>query len=284
MLKSSEVIAVRHLAEKVSQLSSEARVQLLNFITETFCSECGSGNLVPDFETGEIICGNCGLVQKGIAKDPNSEVEFSISKNTSPTSYLAFGKSLGDTLPYWGICKVLAKMVTPNGEDLTEDLSEELKAFLQKNIGLRARFIRIYNSSVDIPGIKKAIAIGESLCKEFGMIGEDAVKFREYLGKMLRRVCAVAIMQKRDGETFEARRLTITTFVLVWQLMELQNGLRKKVCYQATFPSISSKRRGLSCVPLHRYKIRKKDWDFVLRTVQLVAPTTVLRKPHNGEM
>jgi transcription initiation factor TFIIB len=38
---------------------SRRREKLLN---ENVCSECGSSNLIHDDESGEIICGNCGLV------------------------------------------------------------------------------------------------------------------------------------------------------------------------------------------------------------------------------
>jgi len=36
-----------------------------NQASEEVCSECGSGNIIHDNESGEIICGNCGLVITG---------------------------------------------------------------------------------------------------------------------------------------------------------------------------------------------------------------------------
>ena len=69
------------------------------------CPECGSANLVQDYETGETICGNCGLVirEQMMDKGPEwraftQEEKASRSRVGIPTSYSVHDKGLSTAI------------------------------------------------------------------------------------------------------------------------------------------------------------------------------------------
>jgi transcription initiation factor TFIIB len=69
------------------------------------CLECGSTNLVHDYDTGETVCANCGLVlhEQMIDKGPEwraftKEEKESRSRVGMPTSYSVYDKGLSTTM------------------------------------------------------------------------------------------------------------------------------------------------------------------------------------------
>jgi len=69
------------------------------------CPECGSSNLVHDYDTGETVCGNCGLVlhQQMIDKGPEwraftQEEKDSRTRVGVPTSYSVHDKGLSTAI------------------------------------------------------------------------------------------------------------------------------------------------------------------------------------------
>ena len=69
------------------------------------CPECGSKNLVHDYDTGETICGDCGLVvyDQMMAKGPEwraftQEEKASRSRVGMPTSYSVHDKGLSTSI------------------------------------------------------------------------------------------------------------------------------------------------------------------------------------------
>ena len=69
------------------------------------CPECGSANLVHDYDTGETICVNCGLIlhEQMIDKGPEwraftQEERESRSRVGMPTSYSVYDKGLSTTM------------------------------------------------------------------------------------------------------------------------------------------------------------------------------------------
>ncbi len=69
------------------------------------CPECSSKNLVHDYDTGETICGDCGLVLYGqmLDKGPEwraftQEEKTSRSRVGAPTSYSIYDKGLSTTI------------------------------------------------------------------------------------------------------------------------------------------------------------------------------------------
>src|SRR5450759_4581340 len=69
------------------------------------CPECGSENLVHDYDTGETVCGDCGLVvyEQMMDKGPEwraftQEEKTSRSRVGTPTSYSVHDKGLSTTI------------------------------------------------------------------------------------------------------------------------------------------------------------------------------------------
>jgi len=69
------------------------------------CPECGSGNLVHDYDTGETVCGDCGLVlyEQMMDKGPEwraftQEEKASRSRVGVPTSYSVHDKGLSTAI------------------------------------------------------------------------------------------------------------------------------------------------------------------------------------------
>jgi len=259
--------------ETFEEMSQRNRLALLLQLEERTCAECGSIDL-REIE-GQIVCMNCAIDHnngeqvKHFASD-YFEPDFALGSQGKPPTNLAFGRGLGDTLRstgahYKDIYSVLAKGVGG-----------------KKNLGLRSRQIRIFQTSNEHPTIHSMIEIGSDLCEEFGMVGEDAVFFADHLGKKLRKVGNSALQQKNRGESIEIRRLTIATFVYVWQLMERDRGLRCQISFEDVFPGQRRKREGTwegNGIKPDHYKIRAKDWEFVLWSVMMQPDLPATKKP-----
>jgi len=74
-------------------------------ITVKKCPECGSTNLVHDYDTGETICGSCGLVVQDVMMDEGpewraftQEEKESRSRVGIPTSYSVHDKGLSTSI------------------------------------------------------------------------------------------------------------------------------------------------------------------------------------------
>jgi len=283
----------------LAEMSDTHRLKLLQSLDEKICPECGS--LALREIDNECYCMNCATKRNNgenvkhltnyiaseetrhpknksteNAKEDNVEeafeeengsftTDFKLGSQGKPPTNLAFGRGQGNTITRKDLYQVLAKGVGGS-----------------KDVGLRARQIRIFQSCSEHPTIRNMLENGSELCEEFGMIGRDAVFFADYLGRFLRKVGAAAILQKTNGQSIEARRLSITTFVYVWQLMERDRGLRPQITFEPIFPG---RRRisegtwqGMGIKP-NRYKIRSKDWDFVLWSVMMQPEVPTTKKP-----
>jgi hypothetical protein len=256
------------IEEEYDEMPQSSRLDLLHRLEEKTCPECGSIDLREI--DGQIICMNCAIEHnnggqlKHFAND-YFETDYSLGTQGKPATNLAFGRGNGDTLRRKDTFSVLAKGVGG-----------------KKNLGLRSRQIRIFQTSNEHPTIHSMLEIGSDLCEEFGMTGEDAVFFADHLGKKLRKVGNSALQQKGRGESIEIRRLTIATFVHVWQLMERDRGLRTQISFEDRFPGqrriIEGTWEGKG-IKSDQYKIRAKDWEFVLWSVMIQPNLPATKKP-----
>jgi transcription initiation factor TFIIB len=89
----------------ISQMSMIKKVPIINSHLVDKCPECSSKNLVHDNDTGETICGDCGLVvyEQMMNKGPEwraftSEEKASRSRVGMPTSYSIHDKGLSTTI------------------------------------------------------------------------------------------------------------------------------------------------------------------------------------------
>jgi transcription initiation factor TFIIB len=85
---------------RVSKKESVARQRLIDK-----CPECGSANLIHDYDTGETVCGDCGLVlhEQMMDKGPEwraftQEEKASRSRVGVPTSYSVHDKGLSTAI------------------------------------------------------------------------------------------------------------------------------------------------------------------------------------------
>jgi len=74
-------------------------------VTVKKCPECGSTNLIHDYDTGETICGNCGLVIQDVMMDKGpewraftQEEKEARSRVGIPTSYSVHDKGLSTSI------------------------------------------------------------------------------------------------------------------------------------------------------------------------------------------
>jgi transcription initiation factor TFIIB len=92
--------SLRFEVKKMSKKEGSARQRLIDK-----CPECGSSNLVHDYDTGETICGDCGLVlyEQMMDKGPEwraftQEEKASRSRVGVPTSYSVHDKGLSTAI------------------------------------------------------------------------------------------------------------------------------------------------------------------------------------------
>jgi len=151
------------------------------------CLECG-GDLRKAGD-GEVVCKHCGLVWNGqlVERDripmTESAVENGHAENCwSPERSLAFGKSLGGTLPPRGLYKVLAK--APAGS---------------KDLGLRARQISFMLCYEEPPQLRKALQFASKRISEMKL--DRIYPFVNDVGSLLRKVMAYLIIAKANYVT-----------------------------------------------------------------------------------
>ena len=88
------------VTKKLSSKEARTRQRLVDK-----CPECGSDNLVHDYDTGETVCGDCGLVlyEQMMDKGPEwraftQEEKASRSRVGVPTSYSVHDKGLSTAI------------------------------------------------------------------------------------------------------------------------------------------------------------------------------------------
>jgi len=129
------------------------------------CPECLRNEFVEIYETGETVCKNCGLV---LSKAAEFDTRLPFNTTYALESSLAAGKSLGSTISGKGLFKVLAK--APSGT---------------KDLGLRARHIRIMTETSEHPQLARLLKDAYSLSKRFDV--ENDKLFNQDLGINIRR-------------------------------------------------------------------------------------------------
>ena len=171
------------------------RMKLFNQIINATCPECGCTQFSLDKERGELTCTNCGLVkERGI--ESRFTVDFQQSRNCSPTAAISFGKSHGGTIDDNALFKVLAGQTT-------EDL------------GLRARFMRIFTNTLEHPVVKLMLTLGSKRVREARWQINDQEKksicFAEDFAKKLRYIGAFIAFGNFHPRL---RKIVDATFVL----------------------------------------------------------------------
>jgi len=137
------------------------------------CPECFEESVEFDAESGERVCRRCGLVVEEYLDQFSDDLPFDTTY--ALTNHLAFGKSLGGTLPMKQLYKVLAQ--APEGT---------------KDLPIRSTQIQVLANAVEPPVVKTMLNYGSRMLKELGLDrDEDAchVLSDEY-GRCVRTVAA----------------------------------------------------------------------------------------------
>jgi len=145
-----------------------------NVILSNLCPECGAPVREED---REVVCSICGLVVKENMVFSEDYSRFLHQAGPAPVSNIAFGKSLGDTLPMKELYKVLAK--SENG---------------RLDLPIRAIQIRNIIKYSEHPTVRNLVERGSKILTEYGFRVEGGGEpkqehiFADVFGKQLRRV------------------------------------------------------------------------------------------------
>jgi hypothetical protein len=124
------------------------------------CPECHQNWLVKS--NGELVCIHCGFVcDEERSFNPNLPFDETFAFE----SKLAFGRSLGGTLPHGQLSRVIAR--SSNGS---------------KDLPIRAIHLKTIVESVEPPQAMKLKAEISGLLKRYGLYGEDYNEFNHLLG------------------------------------------------------------------------------------------------------
>jgi ribosomal protein S27AE len=200
LLKENPFIPDQEIAKKLGvkvKTVQQYKWRLKNFVESNgnstkFCPECCEDTLIYDHESGEYVCRRCGFV---VEDNSLAFADFLPWDTTyALTSNIAFGKSLGDTLPKRYLHKVIAK--SENGD---EDLP------------IRATQIRILSHAVDPPVIKSMINYGSRLMKQLGLYKDTEFchLFADRYGRLLRKLGAFIQISKLDVQPYLIARAAL---------------------------------------------------------------------------
>ena len=161
---------------------------------EIRCEHCGSLDLEEDFEGGEVVCNDCGLVESGKLLDPSghsrygedahntksTELGSNIGKGRGPRSIRRAAKRNKNRKSYLQELYVLVDEVVPEGrvrqavKDLLKRYDEEEKILWRLRGKLRGEGSRLYR--------QKALVVGAIAAVTFAFMPNEAGVIRERWG------------------------------------------------------------------------------------------------------
>ena len=145
---------------------------------KTRVCQCGSEEVYFDRENGEAVCSKCGLV---LSSREDFENKLPFDTTYALTNHLAFGKSLGGTLPRKSLFQVLAR--APAGT---------------KDLPIRSTQIQVMSSAVDPPVVKTMLNYGSKAMKELGLDRDEDLchLLSDQYGRVIRTVAAFLQISK----------------------------------------------------------------------------------------
>jgi len=177
----------RRLDEKLVQKLGHISRDRLSLV----CPNCLKAHVYTDPENGECVCTSCGLV---IDREDDMVRTLPFDTTYSLTSNLAFGKSLGGTLPRQQLFKVLAK--APAG---TLDLP------------IRSTQIQVISSAVDPPIVKSILEYGSKMLKNLDLDRDtdECHLFADQFGRLLRKLAGFIQVSKVDVQSHLVARAAL---------------------------------------------------------------------------
>ena len=119
------------------------------------------------------------------------------------TSHIAYGKSLGFTMPKSHLYKIVAKVSMENGASVSEGENGK--------IPIPIRQIQTITETVDPPIVKSILNYGSRLLKEFGFDGDTDSNhvFADRYGRLLRKIGAYIMVSKANLQPYQAARAAL---------------------------------------------------------------------------
>jgi len=175
--------SLRVYFSNIRKKNGEAVKTVNKTVNKTRLCQCGSEEVYFDRENGEVVCTKCGLVLSTV-ESLDSRLPFDTTY--ALTNNLAFGKSLGGTLPRKELYKVLAKGPKPRTDDGKDDLP------------IRSTQIQVMSSAVDPPVVKTMLSYGSKIMTELGLNRDDDVchVLSDQYGRVIRSVAAYLQVSK----------------------------------------------------------------------------------------
>jgi len=180
--------SLRVYFSNIRKKNGEAVKTVNKTVNKTRLCQCGSEEVYFDRENGEVVCTKCGLVLSSVESFEN---RLPFDTTYALTNNLAFGKSLGGTLPRKELYKVIAR-----GPEGTNDLP------------IRSTQIQVMSSAVDPPVVRTMLSYGSKIMTELGLNRDDDVchVLSDQYGKVIRTVAAfIQISQTRVQPHLVAR-------------------------------------------------------------------------------
>jgi hypothetical protein len=144
------------------------------------CPECLTESVELDSKTGERVCRRCGLVVGEYLEEQLSD-DLPFDTTYALTNHLAFGKSLGGTLPRNKLYEVLAK--APEGI---------------KDLPIRSAQIQVMSNALEPPVVKRMLNYGSQMLKQLYLDRDEAEchELSDEYGKLVRAVAAFLQISK----------------------------------------------------------------------------------------
>ena len=145
---------------------------------DKICPECLKPTVAFDEERGERVCRSCGYVVESV---PQLSEDLPFDTTYALTNHLAFGKSLGGTLPPDQLYKVIAQ--APEGI---------------KDLPIRSAQIQVLSSAVEPPVVRRMLDYGSKMLKQLNLDRDEAEchELSDQYGRCIRAVAAFLQVSK----------------------------------------------------------------------------------------
>ena len=175
------------------------------------CPECLDDTLCEDVARGEWVCRRCGLVTREVQRFSN---DLPWDTTYAFVSNIAFGKSLGDTLSYRGVYRVLAKTRSKGDQPIP------------------IRQVWTIVETVDPPIIKNLLNYGSTLLKRIGLDGDTEFNhaFADRYGRLLRKIGAFLQASGAKVQGYMVARAAL------WHLLDMAGLHGKASAVHEKFP------------------------------------------------
>jgi len=186
----------KKLVTRLKQVSPER----LRFV----CPECLEARIREDPETGEHVCMNCGFIADESKISETIPFGTEDEPNTyALTSHIAYGKSLGFTMPKSHLYRVVAKVSMENAKEAPLENAEK--------IPIPIRQIQTITETVDPPIVRSMLNYGSRLLKELGFDGDTDSNhvLADSYGRLLRKIGAYIMVSKSNLQPYQATRATL---------------------------------------------------------------------------